>query len=102
MDAEGGQSLAKALPLSSSGLLRTALGFRPLGFNDGEEDSDSLNTSGEYALADPGKPRCEKPYENGAALRHKGRTRLEALALMPWALGHLGLDGQAIHIWAPC
>ena len=35
-------------------------------------------------------------------LRQKSRRRLKALALMPWALGHLDLDGQAIHIWPPC
>ena len=45
--------------------LDLAFPLRPLGFNGGEEDSDSLDTSDEYALAGPGKPRCERPYENG-------------------------------------
>ena len=94
--------MAEALPLSSSGVLRTELGLpvRPLGSNSAEEDSDSLDTSDEYALAGPGKPRCERPYEDGIDLVDNGVT--QALALMPWALGHLGLDGQAIHIWPPC
>ena len=35
-------------------------------------------------------------------LRHLSQRQLEALTLMPWSLGHLGLDGQAIHIWPPC
>ena len=35
-------------------------------------------------------------------LGHKSQRQLKALALMPWSLGHLGLDGQAIHIWPPC
>ena len=35
-------------------------------------------------------------------LRHYSQRRQKALALMSWALGHLGLDGQAIHIWLPC
>ena len=35
-------------------------------------------------------------------LRHHSRRRRKVLALMPWALGHLSLDGQAIHIWPPC
>ena len=36
-----------------------AFPFRLLGLNGGEEDSDSLDTSSEYALAQSGKPRCE-------------------------------------------
>ena len=65
LDAEGGQSLAEALPLSSSVpcALNLAFPFRPLGFDGGGEDSDSLDTSGEYALAEPGKTRFERPYE---------------------------------------
>ena len=61
--------MAEALPLSSSGVLRTELGLpvRPLGSNSAEEDSD---TSDEYALAGPGKPRCERPYEDGIDLVH--------------------------------
>ena len=50
--------------------LNLAFPFRPLGSN-GEGDSDSLDTSGEYALAEPGKPRCERPYENRIVLVHK-------------------------------
>ena len=46
--------------------------FRPLGFNGGGKDSDSLDTSGEYALAKPGKPRSERPYENGTVLVDSG------------------------------
>ena len=74
MEAEGGQGLVKALLLTSSGVLRTELGlpFRPLRFNGSEECSDSLNTSGEYALAKPGKPRCERPYEYGTVLVDNG------------------------------
>ena len=73
LDAEGGQSLANALPLSSSGALRTDLGLpfataRP----QGEEDSDSLDTSAEYALAEPGKPRFERAHENGTILVDSG------------------------------
>ena len=49
-----------------------ALPFRPLGFNCGEEGSDSLDTSDEYALAGPGKPRCERPYEDGVDLVDNG------------------------------
>ena len=52
--------------------LNLAFPSRPLGFNDGEEDVDSIDTSGEYALAEPGKPRCERPYENGTALVDNG------------------------------
>ena len=48
--------------------LNLAFPLRPLGFNRGREDSDSLGTSGEYALAEPGKPRFERPYENGTIL----------------------------------
>ena len=53
--------MAKALPLSSSGALRT-----------GGKNFDSADTSGEYALAEPGKPRCERPYENGTVLVDSG------------------------------
>ena len=49
-----------------------AFPFRLLGLNGGEENSDSLDTSGEYALAEPGKPRCKRPYENGTALVDDG------------------------------
>ena len=48
--------------------LNLAFPLRPLGFNGGEEDSDSLVTSGDRTLAEPGKPRCERPYESGADL----------------------------------
>ena len=47
--------------------------FRPLGFNGGEEDSDSLDTSGEYACAQSGKPRREGPCFD---IRVKGSRRL--------------------------
>ena len=46
--------------------------LRLLGFNGGGEDSDSLDTSGEYALAEPGKPRFERPYDNGTVLVDSG------------------------------
>ena len=46
--------------------------FRPLGLNGGEEDSDSLDTSSEYALAQSGKPSCERPCENGTDLIDNG------------------------------
>ena len=52
--------------------LNLAFPLRPLGFNGGEEDSDSLDTTCEYALAEPGKPRCERPYENGTVLVDPG------------------------------
>ena len=66
--------MAEALPLSSAGVLRTELGLpvRPLGSNSAEEDSDSLDTSDEYALAGLGKPRCERPYEEGIDLVDNG------------------------------
>ena len=72
--------VAKAWPrpcpsaVQASCALSLAFPFRPLGFTDnaGEEDSDSLNTSGEYALAEPGKPRCERPYENTTVLVDNG------------------------------
>ena len=70
--------VAKAWPrpcpsaVHSSCTLNLAFPFRPLGFNGDEEGSDSLDTSGEYALAEPGKPRCERPYENGTALVDDG------------------------------
>ena len=77
LDAEGGQSLAKALSLSSSGALHTELGLpfataRLQWCNAGGEGSDSLDTSGEYTLAEPGKPRCERPHENGTVLVDNG------------------------------
>ena len=74
MDVLSGEGLAEALPLSSSGLLCTELGLpvRPLGSNSAEEDSDSLDTSDEYALAGPGKPRCERPYKDGIDLVGNG------------------------------
>ena len=52
--------------------LNLAFPFRPLGFNGGEEDSDSLDACGEHALAEPGKPRRERPCENGADLVDNG------------------------------
>ena len=58
--------------VQASCALNSAFPSRPLGFNSGEEGSDSLDTSGEYALAEPGKPRCERPYENGTALVDDG------------------------------
>ena len=70
--------VAKAWPrlcpsaVHSSCALNLAFPFRPLGFNGGEEDSDSLETSVEYALAEAGKPRCERPYENGTDLVDNG------------------------------
>ena len=70
--------LAKAWPrpcpsaVQLSCALNSAFPFRPLGFNGGEEDSESLDTSGEYALAEPGKLRRERPYENGIVLVDNG------------------------------
>ena len=52
--------------------LNLAFPLRPLGFNGGEENSDSLETSGEHALAEAGKPRCERPYEKGTDLVDNG------------------------------
>ena len=52
--------------------LNLAFPLRPQGFNGGGEDSDSLDTSGEHALAEPGKPRFERPYENGTVLVDSG------------------------------
>jgi len=49
-----------------------AFPFRPLGLNGGEEDSDSLDTSSEHALAQPGKPRCERPCESGPDIIDNG------------------------------
>ena len=49
-----------------------AFPFRPLGLNGGEEDFDSLDTSREHALAQSGKPRCERPCENAADLIDNG------------------------------
>ena len=66
--------MAKPCPaaVQASCALNLAFPFRPLGFNGGEEDSHSLDTSGEDALAEPGKPRCERPSENGAVLVDNG------------------------------
>ena len=70
--------VAKAWPrpcpsaVQASCSLNLAFPFRPLGFNGGGEDSDRLHTSGEYALAEPGKPRCKRPYEKGADLVDNG------------------------------
>ena len=70
--------MAKAWPrpcpsaVQASCALNLAFPSGPLGFNGGEEGSDSLDTSGEHALAEPGKPRCKRPYENGAALVDNG------------------------------
>ena len=61
--------------------LNLAFPLRPLGFNGGGEDSDSLDTSGEYALAQPGKPRFERPFENGTVLVDNGAA--EAWTLQP-------------------
>ena len=52
--------------------LNLAFPLQPLGFNGGGEDSDSLDTSGEYALAEPGKPWFERPCENGTVLVDNG------------------------------
>ena len=49
-----------------------AFPLQPQDFNGGGEDSDSLDTSGEYALAEPGKTRFERPYENGTILVDSG------------------------------
>ena len=49
-----------------------AFPFRPLCLNGGEEGSASLDTSSEYALAQFGKPRCERPCENGTDLIDNG------------------------------
>ena len=70
--------MAKAWPrpcpsaVQASCALNLAFPFRPLGSNSAEEDSDSLDTSDEYALAGPGKPRCEGPYEDGIDLVDNG------------------------------
>ena len=61
-----------ALAVHVSCALNLAFSFRPLGLNDGEEDPDSLDACGEYALAEPGNPRCEEPYEDGADLVDNG------------------------------
>ena len=61
-----------ALAVHVSCSLNLAFSFRPLGLNDGEEDPDSLDACGEYALAEPGNLRCEKPYEDGADLVDNG------------------------------
>ena len=70
--------VAKAWPspcpsaVQASCALNLAFPFRLLGSNGSEEDPDSLDTSVEYALAEPGKPRCERPDENGADLVDNG------------------------------
>ena len=70
--------LAKAWPrpcpsgVQASCTLNLAFPFRPLGFNGSEEGSESLDASGQYALAEPGKPRCERPYENGTVFVDNG------------------------------
>ena len=56
----------------AEGALNLAFPFRLLGFIGGGEHSDSLDASGEYALAEPGKPRFERPYENGTILVDSG------------------------------
>ena len=61
--------------------LHSAFPLRPLGFNGGGEDSDSLDTSGEYALAQPGKPRVKRPFENGTVLVDNGAA--EAWTIQP-------------------
>ena len=72
--------LAKAWPRPCPSAVRVpralnlAFSLRPLGFNGGGEDSDSLDTSGEYALAEPGKTRFERPYEKGTILVDSGAT----------------------------
>ena len=101
--------LAKAWPRScpsavqASCALNLAFPFRPSGFNGGEDDSDSLDTSDGFSGARD-LMRMEQFLLTIALqrLRHQSRRRLKALALMPWALSYLGLDGQAIHIWPPC
>ena len=60
------------LAVQASCTLNLEFPFRPLGFNGGGEDSDSLDTSGEYALAEPGKPRCERSFENALVLVDNG------------------------------
>ena len=70
--------------------LNLAFPLRPLGFNGGGEDSDSLDTSGEYALAQPGKPRFERPFENGTVLVDNGAA--EASTLQPETAEGPGTD----------
>ena len=77
-----------------------AFPLQPLGFNGGGEDSDSLDTSGETALA-KGSPGSRDPMRTEQflltmvlqRLQHNSRRRRKALALMPLMLGRLGLDG---------
>ena len=52
--------------------LNLAFPLRPLGFNGAGEDSDSLDTSGEHALAELGKPRLERPSEKRTLLVDSG------------------------------
>ena len=69
------------MPLDFAIQLNVAFPLRPLGFNGGGEDSDSLDTSGECAFAQPGKPRFERPFENGTVLVDNGAA--EAWTLQP-------------------
>ena len=105
--------MAKALSFSSSGALRAlnlAFPLRPLGFFGGGEDSDSLDTSVSEPWLSLGSPGVSDPVRTEQILltmvwqrlQHKSPRQLKSLALMLWSLGHLGLDGQAIHIWPPC
>ena len=70
--------------------LNLAFPLRPLGFNGGGEDSDSLDTSGEYALAQPAKPRFERPFEIGTVLVDNGAA--EASTLQPETAEGPGTD----------
>ena len=70
--------------------LNLAFPFRPLGFVGGDEGSDSLDTSGEYALAQPGKPRFERPFENRTVLVDNGAA--EASTLQPEMAESPGTD----------
>ena len=88
--------VAKAWPrpcpsaVKASCALDLAFPFRALGFNGGEEESDILDTSGEYALAQPGKPRFERPFENGTVLVDNGAA--EASTLQPETAESPGTD----------
>ena len=70
--------------------LNLAFPLRPLGFNGGGEDSDSLDTPGEYALAQPGKPRFGRHFENGTVLVDNGAA--EAFSLQPETAEGPGTD----------